>query len=511
MRYTTIFAVAFALVVSRAALAAGASEKPRLPNIVFVLADDMGFGDVGCQNPHSKIPTPRLDRFASEGVRFTDAHDPTSVCTPSRYGILTGRYCWRSRLKKGVLKPWEGPLIEGGRLTVPALLHRAGYDTAIIGKWHLGMTWATTDGKPAHSTNTTCNVDFSKPIAGGPTTRGFDYYFGVDVPNYPPYCFIENDRLLGTPTEYLNPKKWAGPAFGPLETRPGPAVAGWDLVKILPTLADHAVSYIEGAHRSKDRPFFLYFPLTAPHCPIVPAPEFRGKSGIDPYGDLVCQVDAVMGRVLDALDKAGVADNTIVIFTSDNGPEAYAYNRLRKFHHASMGDLRGVKRDDWEGGHRVPYIVRWPGHVKPGTTSGEVICQTDLMATCAALVGAKLPADAGEDSYNILPALLGEKLDRPIREATVHCSMIGYLAIRQGPWVLIDHSSGEDYAKREPQWFRDLRGYKKERHEPKVLYNLQQDPQEAHNLYADHPDIVQHLQQLLDQYQRDGRSTPVPR
>jgi len=477
---------------------------------VYILADDLGYGDIGYLNPQSRIPTPNIDRLAGQGVRFTDAHDPSAVCTPTRYGILTGRYCWRSRLKRGVLTPLAETLIEAGRLTVPALLKSHGYDTAAIGKWHLGWNWPTTDGGPAVYQASKTNVDFAKPIATGPTTRGFDCYFGTDVPNYPPYCFIENDRTLGMPTDMLPLERLQQEAkatgFGPLGCSPGPMLPGWQLVNILPRLTDRAVQYIEARPPQRRNPFFLYFPLTGPHVPIVPAPQFQGKSKAGPYGDWVHQIDWTVGQVLAALDRAGLAGNTLVIFTSDNGPENYAYERARTYRHYSMGAWRGVKRDTWEGGHRVPFLARWPGRIKPGSESSEIICQTDLMATVAAIVGARVPDNAGEDSYNILPALLGEKRNVPIREATVLHSFQGHFAIRQGPWVLIDYITGDDN-NQEPDWFKKERGY--EPHSfPGELYNLQDDPAERRNLYGERLDQVEKLKTLLERYKREGRSAP---
>jgi len=478
--------------------------KPQLPNIVFILADDMGYGDLACQNPVSKIPTPNLDRLAAEGIRFSDAHAPTAVCSPTRYGILTGRYCWRSRLKTGVLGPWNPPLIESGRLTAPDLLRRHGYRTACIGKWHLGWTWPARDGrKPQSGPDRLSNVDFTKPITEGPTTRGFDSYFGTDVPNYPPYCFIENDRTAGIPSEPNRPEF----------NHPGPMLPGWQWVNIMPELTRRAVKWIESSAVAAPRkPFFLYFALTAPHFPIVPAPEFKGKSKAGDYGDFVAQVDWTAGQVVDALKRAGVTDNTLLIFTSDNGPEITgevkpgAYDRIRQYNHYSMDGLRGAKRDAWEGGHRVPFLARWPGRIKPGTLSRETICLTDLMATVAAIVDAKLPNDAAEDSCNILPALLDEKRKSPLREATVHHSCNGKFAIGKGQWVLIDAPSGAD--NKEPDWFKQERGY--EGHElPGELYDLSQDLAERRNLYAEHPEIVTELKTLLEKYKSEGRSVPA--
>ena len=491
-----------------------AEAAPKKPNILYVLADDLGYGDVGCYNLKSKIPTPNIDRLASQGVRFTDAHDPAAVCTPTRYGILTGRYCWRSPLKRDVLDPWKPSLIPPGRLTVPAMLRQHGYTTAAFGKWHLGWDWPTTDGKHAgfdEQTNT-CNVDFTKSIPGGPVSRGFDYFFGNDAPFHPPYVFIENDRAVALPTGVLpladlRQKQKEGKELGPLETDPGPMVPGWDLFKYLPEITAKTIQYIERqAAHNRSEPLFIYMALPSPHTPIVPSPEFRGKSCAGLYGDWVYQTDWSLGQILAALDRTGLAGDTMVVFTSDNGPEKFAYQRILEYGHCSMGDLRGVKRDSWEGGHRVPFIVRWPGRVNPGTTCFETICHTDLMATCAAIVEARLPDDAGEDSYNILPALLGENNGRSIREATVMHSANGMFAIRQGDWVFIRAITGEAM-KIEPEWFKQKRGYQPHGY-PGELYNLSEDPAECKNLYGEHPEIVQCLNALLQKYIDNGRSTP---
>ena len=481
---------------------AAAFAQDKKPNIVIILADDLGYGDLGCYNKDSKIPTPNLDKLATQGMRFTDAHSPSAVCSPTRYGLLTGRYPFRSPLKKGVVAPWGAPIIEQDRLTLPEMLRRAGYRTACIGKWHLGWTWATKDGKAAASgKDSLSNVDFTKPIANGPTTRGFDYYFGVDLPNFPPYCFIENDRTLGIPS-----------VKSTLEiNRPGPMLPGWKQVEILPEQSRRCVKYIEEAAKEA-KPFFLYVPLTSPHYPVVPAKEFQGKSKAGDYGDFVAQTDAVVGDILRALERNGLAENTIVIFTSDNGPEVVgevgigAYERLRRFGHASMGSLRGVKRDLWEGGHRMPFIVRWPGKVEPKSTSDVTIAHSDLMATIAAIVKTPLPDNAAEDSVDIAPALRGEKVKR---EGLVHGSGSGKLALRQGDWVLITSPSGQDNAKAsgEPDWFKKERGYV-EHKQPYELFNLRDDPTQKSNRYTDEMERARAMLTVLQRFQTDGRSVP---
>jgi arylsulfatase A-like enzyme len=483
-----------------------AEPSPRKPNILLVLADDLGFGDVGCYNPDSKIPTPNLDRLAATGVRFTDAHAAASVCSPSRYGLLTGQYPWRTRPQGGALGPWAQPIIAKDRLTLPGLLKHHGYTTACIGKWHLGWNWPTKDGNlPRTGADNLSNVDFSRPIGEGPTTRGFDYYFGTCVPNYPPYCFIENDHTVGEPilpsTEF---------------EFPGPKIAGWKQEEILPELTRRAVRYIEQS-AARRQPFFLYFALTSPHHPILPTPEFQGKSRAGDYGDFLVQTDWTIGQVLDALDRTGLSENTLVIFSSDNGPEVTrtnvaktkvvvavgAYDRIQKYGHASMGSWRGIKTDAWEGGHRVPFVARWPGHIPAGTTSGQLLCLTDILAACAALVGANLPPMAGEDSYNALPAMLGQQ---GTRDSAVLQNGNRILLVRKGDWVWIN-GRGPTNMYAEPDWYRQARGYVSDDY-PGQLYEISGDASQRRNLYVERPEKLQELQALLNQLREQGRSRP---
>ncbi|MDX2029278.1 MAG: arylsulfatase [Blastocatellia bacterium] len=481
-----------------------AAQSASRPNIVVILADDLGYGDLRSYNPRTKIPTPRLDQLAAEGLRFTDAHSPSAVCTPTRYGLLTGRYPWRSRLKSGVLRPYDPPLIEADRLTLAQMLKQQGYATALVGKWHLGWDWPTTDGKAAAVTpDGLSNVDYTRPIPNGPLTRGFDAYFGTDVPNYPPYVFIENDRTLGIPTE-------PAPMTGAMN-RKGPMVKGWEPVKILPALRDRAVRYVD-SRANRAEPFFLYFALTSPHYPVVPSPEFIGRSGAGEYGDFVAQTDAVVGAVLDALKRNGLDRNTLVIFTSDNGPEVAsevpigAYERIRRSQHASMHTWRGVKRDSWEGGHRVPFLARWPGRIPAGKTSDALIGHVDLMATIAAITGAKLPESAAPDSYNQLPIFLGRKGAPSIRGALVYHQINGHLALRKDEWVFIDSKTCGD-GNKEPEWFRRERGAHDCAGEG-ALYNLRADPAQTRNLYDAQPDRARELKALLEQYRQAERTAP---
>ncbi len=366
-----------------------AAPPANRPNIVILYADDMGYGDLGVQNPESKIPTPNLDRLASQGMRFTDAHSSSGVCTPSRYAMLHGRYHWRKF--HGIVNSFDQPVLDDDRATLAELLKSQGYKTACIGKWHLGWDWksiqrsgATADKNRGFAPDA---FDWTKPIGGGPLAHGFDYYFGDDVPNFPPYTWFENDRVLVEPTVALSTPKQT--AEGAWEARPGPAVKDWDFWAVMPTLTDRAVKWIE--QQKPDQPFFLYFPFTSPHAPIVPTPEFIGKSKANGYGDFVAQTDDAVGRVLQALRDHGFEDNTLVIFSADNGPEQYAYTRLKNFDHRSSGPLRGLKRDLWEGGHRVPTLMKWPGEIPAGATSDGLISQIDFYATIAQILGVDIP------------------------------------------------------------------------------------------------------------------------
>ncbi len=463
----------------------------KLPNIVFILTDDLGYGDISCQNPESKIQTPNIDRLAKLGMRFTDAHSPSAVCSPTRYGVLTGRYSWRSRLKKGVLQGYSPALIEPGRPTVASMLKARGYYTGGIGKWHLGL---------GNSEKT----DFSGPIHPCPNDHGFDYFFGIPASlDMPPYVYVENDRVVEAATATTPGKNESGVFW-----RAGAKGPSFEFDQVLATLTKKSIDFLQQRAAKPSQPFFLYLPLTGPHTPWVPRKEFEGRSQAGIYGDFVCEVDWVAGQILDTLDKTGLGANTLLVLTSDNGPERYAYERIPQFHHYSMGALRGVKRDAWEGGHRIPFIARWPGKVPANSISNETICLVDLMATAAAMSGTKVPSNGGEDSYDILPALLGKKRSRPIREATVLHTANGEFSIRQGNWMFIDNKTGMN--SQEPAWFRKERGYEPHNF-PGELYDLKQDPAERKNLYGEKPEVVKKLKDLLEKYKGDGRSAPSKR
>jgi len=454
------------------------------PNVVVILADDMGYGDLGCYGA-TQTKTPHLDRLAREGMRFTDAHSPSAVCTPTRYGLLTGRYCWRTKLKKGVLVGDSPYLIEDDRLTVAGLLKAKGYTTAGTGKWHLGL------GSEA-------KTDFAKPLRPGPLTAGFDSYFGIPASlDMVPYVYVENERVLALPTAQSE-KSPKSNYFDGVFWREGPAAPGFRHRDVLPELTRRAEQFVRA--QSAERPFFLYFALTSPHTPWVPNAELQGKSPLGEYGDFLTETDAAVGRVLAALEEMKLADRTLVVFTSDNGAIPLPL-QFKETGHRTNGTWRGQKSDIWEAGHRVPYLVRWPGRTPAGSTCSETICHTDLLATLAAIVGEKLSDDAGEDSFNLLPLFLGKASDNPIREATVHHSGDGLFAIRQGKWKACFHlgSGGFSQPKTEPTVAGGPRGQ---------LYDLEDDPGETRNLWNDKPDVVERLTSLLERYKSEGRSRP---
>lgn len=490
------------------ALWAAESATPSRPNIVFILCDDLGYGDVSCLNPKGKIATPRFDKLASEGLVFTDAHSGSAVCSPTRYGVLTGRYSWRSKLQSGVLGGLSPRLIEPGRLTVAQMLKDAGYHTVCIGKWHLGMDWAKLPGKSVTELGVepfeqTRNVDYSQPIANGPNSVGFDEYFGISASlDMVPYTFIENDHVTAPPTEDRAFEMILGDATRP--TRKGPAAPGFEPIDVLPRLTERAIATIDArasARKERGQPFFLYVPLASPHTPVIATPEWRGKSGLNPYADFVMQTDAAIGRIVDSIDRQGLAENTLIIVTSDNGCAPYAgiEELVQKGHHPSY-HFRGAKADIYEGGHRIPFIARWKGVVSPGTKHDQTIFLGDLMATCAEIIGQPLPDTAGEDSFSFLSVLRGSA-DAPPRPAVVHHSARGIFAVRDGRWKLIfgPGSGGWSYPKPGEEPPDAL---------PVQLYDLETDIGEQKNLANENPEVVTRLSLLLETFIADGRSTP---
>ena len=481
-----------------ASLSLSAADARR-PNIVILLADDMGYGDISIQNPESKIPTPNIDRLAREGTRFTDAHSSSGVCTPSRYALLTGRFHWRKFHK--IVDSFEPSVFGPTELTLPAMLKAQGYRTACIGKWHLGWNWDAIKrpgAQPHPETGYAPDAfDWSKRIPDGPLDHGFDYYFGDDVPNFPPYTWFENDHVLVAPNSAR--KTPPETAEGKWEARPGPMVEGWDFYAVMPKITEKTIEWI-GAQRGKREPFFLYVPFTSPHAPIVPTPEFVGKSKAGGYGDYVVQTDATVGRILKALDDLGERENTIVVFTADNGPESYAYARIQNFQHHSSGPLRGVKRDLWEGGHRGPFVVRWPGVVKAGGVSAALTSQVDLMGTFASVTGAKLAAGQAEDSHDLVPVW---KSGAPSpRRTIVHNTNANGYAARHDQWLLVAAKTGA--VTRVPPWFDKENRYPAN-DQPGELYDLSKDLAQRDNLYSQQPEKVAELQALLAAVQAKGQ------
>ena len=480
--------------------AANATAAAKHPNIIYIMADDQGFGDVSALNPESKIPTPNIDRIAKQGMIFTDGHSSSSVCTPTRYSVLTGRYHWRTHLQRGVLGGFSKPLISPGRLTVASLLKQHGYSTACIGKWHLGWDWPLKQGGTANDKGNFSggfkggwDVDYKGEIKNGPCDLGFDTFFGISASlDMPPYVFVR-DR---TPTEPATVEK----AFH----RKGPAAAGFEAVDVLPRITTEAVRFINENAQS-DHPFFLYFPLNAPHTPILPTAEWEGKSGVNKYGDFTMQVDWTVGQVLKAIDDNRIASNTLLIFTTDNGcSPAAKIPELEAAGHDQNYIYRGHKADIFEGGHRVPFVVRWPGQVKAGSRSDQLIGQLDLLATVAGIVGARVGKKGGEDSVSFLPVLLG-KATGPRRTSIVSQSIGGQFAVRDGDWKLCLCPGSGGWSAPRPGRV-DL-----SKMPPVQLYNLADDPGESNNLQASHPDRVAKMKEMLRQIINDGRSTPGPK
>ena len=484
-----VLVLAGGLVLSNKTLATDESKKP---NIIVINCDDMGYGDLSCfGNP--TIKTPNLDRMALEGQKWTSFYVSASVSSPSRAGLLTGRLGVRTGMygdRNSVLFPNSPGGLPAEERTIAELLKQAGYHTACIGKWHLGWDWNNIDaGKD--------QVDFSKPVENGPTTRGFDYYYGFcGSLDMAPYVYIENDMPTSLPNrETVNEGKYSW-------WRKGPTGADFVHEQVLPNLVDRACTYIKEKAKA-DQPYFLYLPLPAPHTPILPTEEFRGKSGIGEYGDFVLMVDAMVGKVLQAVKESGEDENTIVVFTTDNGcSPAAGIKEMEAQGHRPNSIYRGHKADLFDGGHRIPCILRWPGGAKPHEVK-QTVCLTDFYATFAAINGYKLMDSEGEDSYNLLPAIVSETEIDPIREATVHHSIDGQFTIRQGEWKLLLSASSGGWSAPTPTDTLALDSLP-----PVQLYNMKEDPSETTNVEAEHPEIVSSLRALMAKYVKEGRSTP---
>ena len=478
--------------VAQVSVAQEPAAQP-LPNIVLVMADDLGIGDVSPTNPECKIKTPNLQKLAGQGLVFMDAHTPSSVCTPTRYGLLTGRYNWRSRLARSVLGGSSKHLIPADRPTLGHLLHSSGYHTAMIGKWHLGWDWAKEGGK----------IDFSKPVLNGPDINGFDQYYGhCGSLDMAPYVWVNTGKPTSIPTREEGVKR-KDDRYG--WYRKGPIGDDFEIEKVLPHLFEKSIEYIgqRTTDENKAQPFFLYLPLPAPHTPIVPIPPFKDASGINPYADFVVQVDHHMGELIAKLEAAGVADNTIVIFTSDNGcsPEAN-FELLEEHGHDPSAGFRGHKADIFEGGHRVPLIIRWPGKIVAGSKTDAVTCLTDIYTTLESITQQPRQPTGGEDGFDLSP--LFQDPNASPRDSLVSHSIGGFFAIRRGPWKLC-------FCRGSGGWSQPQEKKAKEQDLPTLqLFNLADDPAETTNVADQHPEIVQQLSDLMDKQVEQGRCTPGP-
>ncbi len=459
------------------------------PNVVVILADDLGYGDLTCYNSESKAPTPNLDSLAEEGIRFTDGHSNAAVCTPTRYGLLTGRYCWRTHKKRGVLMGYSAALIAPERETIATLAKKSGYSTACFGKWHLGLGWAHLEGGKKNE------VDFTKEIQDSPVDHGFDHYYGISASlDMPPYTWIENRRVVELPTETIE-------KVNDLLTyqRGGAKALRFDPMEGLPTIAEKAAEYIKA--QPQEKPFLLYVPFPSPHKPVLPSKRFQGSSEAGIYGDYVVETDWAVGHIIKALKKKGIYENTLIIFTSDNG--SFASNEkygVTEYGHQPNGKLRGEKTDIWEGGHRVPFIVVWPSVVKGEQIYNGTVATTDIMATVAEVLGPSLADSAGVDSWSFLPALKGEQAEGIEQRTWVHHSISGLFAIRQGKWKLIMGKGAGG------------RGGRGSKSDPSgQLYDMENDIAEKNNLFTQYPEVVKTLSDELEKLVENGRSTPGPK
>jgi arylsulfatase A len=468
---TALCAVASLLALTTFATASR-PNPPRRVNIVLIMCDDLGYGDVQCLNPENgKIKTPHVDRLASQGMTFTDAHSGSAVCTPTRYGLLTGRYSWRTRLQNGVASGFKPCLIAPDRLTVAGLLKKQGYATGIIGKWHLDFQYQ--DPKTGEILPKQGRAPVGSTIPDGPVTRGFDYFHGFHHAGHMDRI-IEDDKVIEILEE----------------------------IHCLPRLTEKSVAYIEERAKSPDQPFFLYVPLGSPHSPHVPTEEWQGKSGLNVYADFVMQTDATVGAIAEAIEKNGFADNTLLIFTSDNGCSRGAdIPALREKGHYVSAHYRGSKADIWDGGHRVPFIVRWPGNVEAGSSCDQLITLVDFFSTVSEITGEKAP-NMAEDSVSFLPALSGDPI-QSTRKGVIHHSISGRFAYREGKWKLLLTSGSGGWSFPSPK--------QENADAPEAqLYDMENDPGEQNNLYRSHPEVAQRLLADMTADVKRGRSTVGP-
>ncbi|WP_025764293.1 sulfatase family protein [Dyadobacter tibetensis] len=494
MKYVQNWAIAALLILGSMS---AYSQKAQAPNIIYILADDLGYGDISSLNPQSKLNTKHIDQMGKTGMIYTDAHTSSSVCTPTRYGILTGRYNWRSRLKNGVLSGFSKSLIQPERVTVAKILKDKGYKTGFVGKWHLGWDWELrSEEKNLDNLGVHPVVDYSMPIKFGPKNLGFDYSYGISGSlDMAPYVYVENGRSTTIPTDTTISVEDKG------FWRRGLTGADFHHTDVMDHFQEKTLAFI-AENAGKKEPFFLYYALAAPHTPILPSSKFMGTSNTNFYGDFVLQVDDLVGQIEKLLKEKGISENTMIIFTSDNGCSPKAnFKELAQVGHDPSYIYRGHKADIYEGGHRVPFIVKWPQGIKQPGVSNEIICTTDFFATAAELAGHRMTDQEGEDSYSFAPTFINPNPAKPIREATVHHSIDGRFAIRQGPWKLIVWPGSGGWSL--PKSKTELQGLPTYQ-----LFDLSKDPAEENNLYSQNPQKAADLKRLLTKYVKEGRSTP---
>ena len=460
--------------------------KADLPHVVIILVDDMGYGDPRCYNPDSKIPTPHIDGLARAGMKFTDAHASGPLCHMSRYGLMTGQYPFRVNVGE-----WRRrPLIGSNQMTIASLLRQKGYHTHMVGKWHLGFA----------------ENGYDQPLPGGPVHVGFNSYFGIRAStDIPPYFYIRGDKAVKPPTKSITAN--ASEGWSPIQGafwRAGMISPDLELKDVLPRFTDEAIQVIENHAAAETKaPMMLYLAYPAPHTPWLPSPEFIGSSKASMYGDFMVMVDAMIGKVLGALDRAKMAEDTLVLFSSDNGPVWYETD-VKRFDHDSSGGLRGMKADAWECGHRMPFIVRWPERVKPGTTSDQLVSFVDLLATFGEMAEVRLSDADGPDSFSFLPALLNQEPTLPERKTLALRSGKGLYMVRSGPWKLIEGRGSGGFSDGRKK------GAKRNQGPTTQLYNLAEDLGETNNLFAKQPERVRELKALLTKIRESKSSRLLP-
>ncbi|NNJ26737.1 hypothetical protein LzC2_28280 [Planctomycetes bacterium LzC2] len=497
----------------------GSAAAGEQPNVLLILADDLGYGDVGCYNPESRVATPNLDRLASQGMRFTDAHSPCTVCTPTRYGLLTGQMPFRVPNGGRVFSGAGGPsLIAAGELTLAGMLREAGYSTACVGKWHIGLTFYDQEGAPIHKGGLegVQRIDYSRAIDGGPIDCGFDQFFGTACCPTTDwlYAYIDGDRIPVPPVAPLDRSGLPKHPYA-IDNRRGMTAPDFNMETVDLKFLEKSQAFLrDHAKNAPDKPFFLFHSAQAVHLPSFPADQYKGKSGVGPHGDFILELDEIVGELLQTLEETGLAENTLVLFSSDNGPEVPTVYHMRHDHdHDGARPWRGVKRDNWEGGHRVPLLARWPGRIEPGTTTDELASLTDVMATVAEMINYDLPNDAAQDSFSLLPTLLSKPSAEPIRPYLLVQGFRGRgsLALRRGEWSYLDHpgSGGNNYANH-PQ-LKEYRLPEPAADAPYSLYNLRTDPGQTDNVADVESEVLSKMQALMKETLDSGRSAPTRR